>query len=101
MYFSKHNKNIMYINHYSGLLEVKGEGVLCREDTELLYESSKNWAKEYDTLSVTEGITGLGEGYIEFFSHIDCLILNRSVESIVVSPELLKKMAQKKGPCVW
>ena len=57
---------------------------------------AKNWAKEYDTLSVAEGITGLGEGYIEFFSHIDCLILNRSVESIVVSPELLKKMAQKK-----
>ena len=34
MYFSKHNKKIIYINHYSGLLEVKGEGVLCREDRE-------------------------------------------------------------------
>ena len=39
MYFSKHNKNITYINHYSGLLEVEGEGVLCREDTELWLES--------------------------------------------------------------
>ena len=90
MYFSKHSKNITYINHYSGLLEVEGKGVLSLEDTELLYEQGKNWEKEYDTLSVTEGITGLGEGYIEFFSHIDCLILSRTVEFIAASPELLK-----------
>ena len=50
MYFSKHNENITYINHYSGLLEVKGEGVLCREDTELWHESGKKWAKESDAL---------------------------------------------------
>ena len=54
MFFSKHNKNITYINHYSGLLEVEGEGELCLKDTELLYEQGKNWEKEYDTLSVTK-----------------------------------------------
>ena len=41
MYFSKHNENITYINHYSGLLEVKGKGVLSLEDTELLYDQGK------------------------------------------------------------
>ncbi len=96
MYFSKHNENITYINHYSGLLEVKGNGVLCLKDTELWPESSKNWAKKYDTLSVTEGITELGEGYIEFFSHIDCLILDRTVGSVTASPELLKKWRKRK-----
>ena len=96
MYFSKHNKNITYINHYSGLLEVEGNGVLCLKDTELWNESSKNWAKKYDTLSVTEGITELGEGYIEFFSHIDCLILDRTVESVTASPELLKNWRKRK-----
>ena len=96
MYFSKHNENITYINHYSGLLEVEGKGVLSLEDTELLYEQGKNWAKEYDTLSVTEGITGLGEGYIEFFSHIGCLILSRTVESITASPEFLKRWRKSK-----
>ena len=96
MFFSKHSKNITYINHYSGLLEVKGKGLLCREDTELWHESSRNWAKKYDTLSVTEGISGLGEGYIEFFSHIDCLILSRTVESIAASPELLKRWRKRK-----
>ena len=96
MFFLKHNKNITYINHYSGLLEVEGKGELSLEDTELLYEQGKNWKKEYDTLSVTEGITGLGEGYLEFFSHIDCLILSRTVESIAASPELLKRWRKRK-----
>ena len=35
MYFSKHNEKIVYINHDSGLLEVEGEGVLCKEDAEV------------------------------------------------------------------
>ena len=85
-----------YINHYSGLLEVKGEGVLCREDTELWHKSSRNWAKEYDTLGVTEGITEIGEGYLEFFSHIDCIILSRTVESVAASSELLKLWRKKR-----
>lgn len=55
MYVSKHNESITYINHYSGLPEVEGEGVLCREDAEVLPAPSKNRADEYDTLSVTEG----------------------------------------------
>lgn len=96
MYFSKHNKKIIYINHYSGLLEVEGEGPLCREDSEVDYERSKNWAKEYDTLSITEGITELGEGYLEAFSHIGCLILSRTVSAVAVTPELMKKMRKKK-----
>ena len=33
MYFSKRNDKITYINHYSGLLEVKGTGIICKEDT--------------------------------------------------------------------
>ena len=96
MFFSKHNKNITYINHYSGLLEVEGEGVLCPEDTELWHESSRNWAKEYDTLSVTEGITGICGGFIEFLSHLDCLILSRTVGSLAASPELLKLWRKRK-----
>ena len=96
MFFSKNNEKIKYINHYSGLLEVEGEGALSLADTELWHESSKNWAKEYDTLSVTEGITELGEGYIDFFSHIDCLTLSRTVKSVAASPELLKNWRKRK-----
>ena len=96
MYFSKHNKKVIYINHYSGLLEVEGEGTLRREDTELRHEASENWAKAYDTLSVTGGITGLGEGYLDAFSHIDCLILSRTVDSAAASDELLKGWRKRK-----
>lgn len=96
MYFSKHNKKIKYINHYSGLLEVEGEGVLCSEDADVEPKSGKNWAKEYDTLSVTEGITGLGDGYLDAFSHICCLILSRTVEFVAATPNLLKIMRKRK-----
>ena len=96
MYFSNHNENITYSNHYSGLLEVKGEGALCREDAEVWGESGTGWAKSYDILSVTEGITALGEGYLEAFPKIGCLILSRTVVSVAVTPEFVKRMRKRK-----
>lgn len=35
MYFSKNDEKIVYVNHYSGLLEAEGKGQLCREDAEV------------------------------------------------------------------
>lgn len=96
MYFSKHNEKTVYINHYSGLLEVEGKGLLVKEDADVWPASGKNWKNGYDTLSVTEGITGLGEGYLEAFPRIDCLILSRTVESVATTPELDKKLRRKK-----
>ena len=97
MYFSNHNKKITYINHYSGLLEVEGEGVLCREDaTDVWGETGPGWASSYDVLSVTEGITAIGEGFLECFPKIDCLILAHTVVSAVVSPEFVKRMRRRK-----
>jgi hypothetical protein len=96
MYFSKHNEKIVYINHYSGLLEVEGEGVLCKEDAEAWPAMGRKWQSEYDVLSVKEGITGLGEGYLEAFPKIGCLILSRTVESVATSPELDKRMRKNK-----
>lgn len=88
MYYSKHNEKIVYINHYSGLLEVEGEGLLLKEDAEVWPSERPGWQKKYDTLSITEGITGLAEGYLDAFSHIECLILARTVESIAAAKEL-------------
>ena len=96
MYYSKHNKKIIYINHYSGLLEVEGKGPLVKEDAEVWPESDKNWAREYNTLSFTEGITAIREGYLESFPRIWCLIIGRTVESVSVSPELEKKLRKNK-----
>lgn len=96
MYFSENNERIVYINHYSGLLEVKGEGVLLKEDAEAWPDLGGNWRNEYDTLSVKEGITGLGEGYLEAFPKIGCLILSRTVESVATTPELDKRLRKKR-----
>ena len=96
MYFSKHNEKTVYINHYSGLLEVEGEGLLVKEDAEIWPDSRKNWRDEYDTLSVKEGITGLGEGYLEAFPKISCLILSRTVESVLTTKELDKRLRKNK-----
>ena len=96
MFFSKHNEKIIYINHYSGLLEVEGEGVLIKEDAEVWPTTGRTWQKEYDTLSVKEGITGLGEGYLEAFPDIDCLILGRTVESVATTPELDRRLCKNK-----
>ncbi len=96
MYFSNHNEDIVYINHYSGLLEVEGEGVLCAEDAEVWPEPDRNWADEYNVLSVTEGITGLGEGYLDAFPNVECLILARTVESVATTPALDKRMRKNK-----
>ena len=96
MYFSKHNKKIIYINHYSGLLEVKGEGTLCREDTEVTPKPTESLTREYDTLNIIEGITNVGEGFLDAFPYIECLILSRTVELVAVSPELLKQWRKRK-----
>ena len=96
MYYSKHNNKIVYIIHYSGLLEVEGEGVLSREDAELSPKPTENLAEEYDTLSITEGITEIQEGYLEAFPYISCLILSRTVESVAVTPETIERMQKDK-----
>ena len=96
MYFSNHNNKITYINHYSGLLEVEGEGALCREDTEVWGQTGTRWANGYDVLSVTEGITAIGEGYLEAFKKIDCLILSHTVKSVAASAELISRMHKRK-----
>ncbi len=96
MLISKHNETITYINHYSGLLEVEGEGPLSKEDAEVRQTLGNSWRSEYDTLSVEEGITGLGEGYLEAFPEIGCLILGRTVESVATTPELDKILRKNK-----
>ena len=96
MLFSNHNEKIKYINHYSGLLEVKGEGALCREDAEICGESGNGWTESYDVLSITDGITALGEGYLEAFLNIRCLILSRTVEAISTTPEFDKMLRKNK-----
>lgn len=47
-------------------------------------------------MSITEGITKVGEGYLEAFPRIGCLILSRTVTSVAVTPEFLERMRKRK-----
>lgn len=94
MFFSDRNEDTVYINHYSGLLEVEGTGDLRVEDTHVSPCFEEDWAAEYDTLSITEGFTTICAGYLEAFPAITCLILSRSVTSIDISPELIETYQQ-------
>ena len=96
VYFSERNENTVYINHYSGLLEVEGQGDLTIEDSIVSPAPGKNWANDYDTLSFTEGITEIKKGYLEAFPKIGCLILSRTVVSVETTPELDKKYRKNK-----
>ena len=96
MFFSKRNEKTVYINHYSGLLEVEGEGVLLKEDAEVWPGGEKNWQDDYDVLSVKEGITGLGEGYRDACRRIGCLSLSRTVEEVASTPQLDQALRRKK-----
>ncbi|MBO4415764.1 MAG: hypothetical protein J5824_07270 [Lachnospiraceae bacterium] len=96
MYFSNHNEDTVYINHFSGLLEVEGTGPLCVEDTKVHPCFEENWADDFDTLSVKEGITELGEGYLETFTNVTCLILARTVTAVATTPKLDGRMRKNK-----
>ena len=92
MYFSDRNEKTIYINHFSGLLEVKGTGDLTVEDTKVSPCDNDDWGAEFDTLSVTEGITDIREGFLDAFPNIECLILRRSVTSVAATPELISRL---------
>ena len=44
MYFSLRSEDIVYVNHYSGLLEVEGTGPLCLEDASVFPDGGEDWA---------------------------------------------------------
>jgi len=93
---SEHNETITYTNHSSGLLEVEGKGALCREDAGVWPAPDKRWADEYTVLSITEGITEVGEGFLETFRNMDCLILSRSVRAIGMTEKLRRLLRKNK-----
>ena len=96
MLFVKNNDDVVYVNHYSGLLEVEGKGVLGPAETDVWPVSDANWGSEFNTLSVQEGITGLAEGYLDAFPNIGCLILGRTVGSVALTPAVQKRLRKYK-----
>ena len=96
MYFSNHNKNITFSNHWGGLLEVCGTGKVVKEDTDVNPGSTGSLLDHGYDLSLTNGITSVGPGFIEQFKHLRSLIISYTVKDIAVTPELLALLRKNK-----
>ena len=96
MYFSNHNKKITYSNHWGGLLEVCGTGKVVKEDLDVSPSNIKDVIDHGYDLSLTSGITSVGPGFIERFTHLRSLIIHYSVKDIAKTPELIAMLRSKK-----
>lgn len=96
MYFSERNEDTVFINHYSGLLEIEGTGDLTVEDLEISPSEEEGWGKEYTELSVKEGITEIREGFLNAFPNMKSLILSRTVTNVALTPELTEMLRKNR-----
>lgn len=104
MYFSNNNEKVTYSYIYGHPLEVEveGGGKVCKEDTILWGNPPKNWSKEHSQIELTDGITEVGEGFLDVFTNMKRLIIHQSVTSIGVTEFLQKQMLKKKVVvCGW
>ena len=81
-------QGISYRNR-CGILEFEGTGVLHREDYAGLRERGESWADEFTGLKISGGITGIGEGVLEEFRNITCIILCNTVTTLAVSLDFI------------
>ena len=81
-------QGISYHNR-CGILEFEGTGVLRREDYAGLRERGESWADEFTGLKISGGITGIGDGVLEEFKNITCIILCNTVTSLAVSLDFI------------
>lgn len=98
MNFSKFNKAITYSYTWGGPLEVCGKGKVAQQDLDVEYDDGKGrrWADEYSGVEFKQGITEVGEGFLEGFKNLDYIVIPRSVKSIGVTPELKKLLKKNK-----
>lgn len=88
MYFSNHNENITFSTTWGGLLEVCGKGAVVKEDAEVNPGKSQDmWDRGLD-VSLTDGITSVGPGFLEHFTRMRQLIIHYSVKDIAMTKEL-------------
>lgn len=87
MYFSKNNKGLCFIDRGMGELELRGEGGICAEDTDV-YTSEEHWMEHYTSLTVYDDITEIYSGVFEQFPNMVKLRLPKSVTRIDMNDEL-------------
>lgn len=94
MYYSNHNHDVTYFFTYGKPIKVSGKGAVCKEDTNT--GKPEGWTREYSRLHLESGITQVKQGFLEAFSDLKELILDRSVENIEMTDELRTMLKKNK-----
>ena len=94
MYFSNHNEAITFSYTYGRPLEVEGKGALCRDDLDVFPTADQDWPAEYSAVHLTKGITEARAGFLDAFTGMETLILDRTVRRIAMTPALAKLLRQ-------
>ena len=81
MYYSKNHEGLVFIDRDGGNLEIHGNGIICRGDTEL-WNPVENWQEPFTTVNVQDGITEIHAGVLEQFSNVKTLHLPKSLRCI-------------------
>ena len=81
MYYSKNHEGLVFIDRDGGNLEIHGNGIICRGDTEL-WNPVENWQEPFTTVTVQDGITEIHAGVLDLFSGMKKLYLPKSLTRI-------------------
>ena len=81
MYYSKNHEGLVFIDRDGGNLEIYGNGIICRGDTEL-WNPVENWQEPFTTVTVQDGITEIHAGVLDLFSGMKKLYLPKSLTRI-------------------
>jgi len=87
MYYSKNHKGLVFIDRGMGNLEMCGEGVIRREDTEI-WNPDEGWKETCTTLTVYSEITEIFAGVLEQFTNVKKLNLTKSLTRIEMTDAL-------------
>ena len=81
MYYSKNHEGLAFIDRDGGNLEIHGNGIICRGDTEL-WNPVENWQEPFTTVTVQDAITEIHAGVLDQFSGMKKLYLPKSLTRI-------------------
>ena len=87
MYYSKNHEGLVFIDRGMGELEIRGEGSIRMEDTEI-WNPIENWKEKFTTVTVYDAVTEIDGGVLEQFPNVTKLNLPKSLTRIEMTGAL-------------
>ena len=87
MYYSKNHEGLVFIDRGMEELEIRGEGSIRMEDTEI-WNPIENWKEKFTTVTVYDTVTEIDGGVLEQFPNVTKLNLPKSLTRIEMTGAL-------------